>query len=253
MKYFILSVLLCCGCSVVGPGQRGVRITLGSASDDPKPSGAYIWIPFIMGMAKIDVQIQKTEVEATGASRDMQDVHTHVAVNWAITPDQVVKTYRSIGDEDDVVGRIITPAVNEVFKAAMSKMTAEEILSKRMELKETIDGMLKSRLLSYGVSFNDLSIVNLTFSTEFTQAIESKQIAEQHARRAEYTAQEAIQSAKAEVNRAQGQAEAQRLMKLTITPEILQKMAIEKWNGEFPQVMGAGSLPFVNLKLKGHE
>ena len=58
-----------------------------------------------------------------------------------------------------------------------------------------------------------------------------------------------------EVNRlnpkAKGEiAEAQKLMRSTITPEILQQQAIEKWDGSFPQVMGGnGSLPFINLKL----
>lgn len=60
---------------------------------------------------------------------------------------------------------------------------------------------------------------------------------------------------KMEVNRlnpkAKGEiAEAQKLMRSTITPEILQQQAIEKWDGSFPQVMGGnGSLPFINLKL----
>lgn len=55
--------------------------------------------------------------------------------------------------------------------------------------------------------------------------------------------------AQAEVNRARGQAEAQRLLKTSITQEILQKMAIEKWDGQFPQVMGSGTIPFLNLTL----
>jgi hypothetical protein len=33
-----------------------------------------------------------------------------------------------------------------------------------------------------------------------------------------------------------------------LTPELLQKQAIEKWNGQFPTVMGGnGALPFINL------
>jgi regulator of protease activity HflC (stomatin/prohibitin superfamily) len=45
----------------------------------------------------------------------------------------------------------------------------------------------------------------------------------------------AAKQAQAEINRAKGQAEAQRLMRQTLTPELLQKQAIEKWNGQFPQ------------------
>jgi regulator of protease activity HflC (stomatin/prohibitin superfamily) len=201
-----------------------------------------------MGMASIDVQIQKSEIEASAASKDMQEIKTHVAVNWSITPESVVSTYQQIGDEDDVLDRIISPAVSEAFKAAISKKTAEEVLAKRMELKTEIDEVLAKRLGAYGVTMKDVSIVNLTFSPEFTNAIEAKQIAEQQAQQAKYTAMKAIEQAKAEVNLAKGQAEAQALQRSTITPALLQKMAIDKWDGKFPQYMGAQSLPFITMK-----
>lgn len=250
MKFALIALLVVMsGCSVVGPGQRGVRISLGKASDDAKDPGAYLWIPFLMGMKQIDVQIQKSEIEASAASSDMQEIKTHVAVNWSLSPDQVVKTYKTIGDEDDVLNRIIAPAVNEAFKSAISKKTAAEVLGKRMVLKQEIDDVLKTRLIAYGVTLNDVSIVNLTFSAEFTKAIEEKQIAEQQAEQAKYSAAKAIEDAKAQVNIARGQAESQRLVKETITPALLQKMAIEKWDGKFPQVMGAQGVPFLNMNL----
>ncbi|WP_249064953.1 hypothetical protein [Argonema antarcticum] len=44
------------------------------------------------------------------------------------------------------------------------------------------------------------------------------------------------------------QAEAQRLLRENLTPQILQKHAIEKWDGKFPTVMsGNGALPFINV------
>jgi regulator of protease activity HflC (stomatin/prohibitin superfamily) len=135
------------------------------------------------------------------------------------------------------------------MKSATAKKTAEEILTKRAELKTEIDDSLRERLAKYGVTVTDVSITNLTFSQEFTAAIERKQIAEQEAKQAEYGAQKAVQEARAEVNRAKGQAEAQALLKSTITAEILQQRAIEKWDGKFPQVMGAQALPFLNMKL----
>lgn len=250
-QLLVLMVLLAVsGCSVVGPGERGVRITLGKASNEVKEPGAYLWIPFFLGMATVDVQIQKSEIEASAASSDMQEIKTHVAVNWSLSPVKVVETYKSIGDEDRVLNRIISPAVNEAFKSAISKKTAADVLGKRMLLKQEIDDVLKARLASYGVTMNDVSIVNLTFSPEFTKAIEEKQIAEQQAEQAKYDAMKATEEAKAQVNRAKGQAESQQLIKDTITPALLQKMAIEKWDGKFPQVMGAQAVPFMNMGLK---
>ncbi len=248
---YIVFITLVSGCSMVGPGQRGVRVSLGKASEDAKEPGAYLWVPFLLGMVHIDVQIQKSEIEASAASSDMQEIKTHVAVNWSLSPDKVVNTYKTIGDENDVLSRIISPAVNEAFKSAISKKTASEVLAKRMILKQEIDDILKARLLAYGVTLNDVSIVNLSFSPEFTKAIENKQIAEQEAEQAKYVALKAIEQAKADVNRAEGQAKSQALLKASITPTLLQKMAIDKWDGHFPTVMGSGgALPFLNIKLK---
>lgn len=52
---------------------------------------------------------------------------------------------------------------------------------------------------------------------------------------------------------AEAQAQANRLLKASLTPEVVrlreievQEMAVEKWDGKMPQVAG-GSLPLVNL------
>lgn len=261
MKYVMLAVMMIMsGCSVVGPGERGVRVSLGKTSDDAKPSGAYAWIPFLLGMKKIDVRIQKSEVEASASSKDMQEIKTHVAVNWNIDPDKVVSTYKTIGDESDVLDRVISPSVSEAFKAAMSKRTAEGILDKRMELKQEIDNLLKDRLQRYGVTLLDVSIVNLTFSEEFSKAIEAKQIAEQTSKQAEYEAQKAKVDAGAAVNKARGladsaliaaQAESQanKLKLLTLTPQLIQYEAVRRWDGKTPTVMGGNGGMMFNLPL----
>ncbi len=239
-------------CSIVGPGERGVRVSTGTVSEDVKGPGLYFWFPYLAGMKTLNVQIQKSEIKATAGSFDMQDVHTTLAVNWAINAANVVTTYKDIGDEDAVETNILIPAVQEVMKAATSKYTAEETLTKRLQLKKDIDEGLKLRLEAHGITFYEVSIVDLSFSHDFANAIEQKQVAEQSAKKAGYVALQATQEAKALVEQAKGQAEAQRLLKSTITSELLQKAAIEKWNGQFPQVMGGtGTLPFINLKLGG--
>ena len=244
----LLAVFSLSACSVVGPGERGVRVSLGSVSEDVKNSGAYLWIPFLLGMEKINVQIQKEEVDSSAASKDMQEIKAHVAVNYSLSADKVVETYKTIGDEDDILARIIIPSVNEVMKAAAAKRTAEEVLTKRLDMKADIDNGLKDRLSHYGITLHDVSIVNLSFSRDFSEAIEQKQIAEQKAKQAEYAALKATQDAKAEVERAKGQAESQGLVRASITAEILQQKDIEKWDGHFPQHMAGGALPFINIK-----
>ena len=103
------------------------------------------------------------------------------------------------------------------------------------------------RLEKYGIIVLDTSVVDLAFSPEFARAVEEKQIAEQRAQRAVYIAQEAEQEAQADINRAQGKAEAQRLLAETLKAQggqlVLQKEAIEAWRSggaQMPKVLVMG-------------
>lgn len=234
--------------TIVNAGQRGVVMRFGKVQDTVLDEGIHPIMPLVTSVKKLSVRVQKNDFQTDAASKDLQKVVTDLAVNWHIDPVQVNKVYQKVGDMDQVVTGIMTPAVSEVLKAATAKKTAMEIITKRTELKDEIDKNLIERLDAYGIKVDDVSLVNFTFSPEFSKAIEAKQIAEQEAKQAEFIALKASQEAQADVNRAKGQAEAQKLLRENLTPQILQKQAIEKWDGHFPQVMGGNSaLPLINV------
>jgi len=248
--------------TIVGSGERGVVTHFGKVQEEVLDEGIHFKLPIISSVHKISVRVQKTEDSAEAASKDIQKVTATFALNWHVDSKTVNNLYQQIGDEQAVAERIIAPAIAEVLKAATAKRTAEEILTKRLELKQEIDDMLIARLTKYDIIVNDISLVNLNFTEEFNRAVEAKQIAEQRSQQAGYEAMQAAQVAKSAVNKAKGEAEAletmakaqahaQELLRSTITPQLLQKQAIEKWNGEFPQFLGGnGSLPFITLTPK---
>jgi prohibitin 1 len=234
--------------TIVGPGERGVLMHFGQVQNQVLNEGIHPVVPILTSVRNISVRVQKASFQSDAASKDLQKITTELAVNWHVDPIQVNKVYQQVGGEEEIVTGILSPAISEVLKAATSKKTAEEIITKRTELKEEIDITLKKRLAAYGILVDDVSLVNFTFSEEFSKAIESKQIAEQEAKQAEFVAKKATQQAQAEVNLAKGQAEAQKLQRETLTSELLQKQAIEKWDGHFPTVMGGnGAMPLINI------
>lgn len=234
--------------TVVNAGERGVVMQFGKVQDKVLDEGLHPIIPIVTSVKTLNVRVQQNSFKAGAASKDLQTITTELAVNWHIDPLKVNTIFQRVGDEQLIISGIMTPAVSEVLKAATAKKTAEEIITKRTELKQEIDNNLKTRLKPYGVIVDDVSLVDFSFSPEFSRAIEAKQIAEQEAKQASFIAQKATQEAQAEVNRAKGQAEAQRLQRLTLTRELLQKQAIEKWDGRFPMVMGGdGTLPLINI------
>lgn len=235
---------------IINPGEAGVISILGKARNGELLEGIHIKPPFVSRVDIYDLTVQKFEVPAQSSTRDLQDLTASFAINFRLDPTQVVNIRRTQGSLQNIVSKIIAPQTQESFKIAAARRTIEEAITKRDELKHDFDLALGDRLNKYGIIILDTSVVDLKFSPEFSHAVEEKQIAEQRAQRAVYVAQEAEQEAEATVNRSKGQAEAQRLLRETLTPELLQKQAIEKWDGKFPQVMGGnGALPFINLDV----
>ena len=234
--------------AIVNAGERGVLMQFGKVQNQVLDEGIHPILPVVTSVKRLSVRVHKNSFQADAASKDLQKITTELAINWHIDPTKANKIFQQVGDEEQIVNGIITPAVSEVLKAATAKKTAEQIITIRTKLKEEIDNNLRNRLAAYSLIVDDVSLVNFAFSPEFSRAIESKQIAEQEAKQAEFIAKKATQEAQAEINRAKGQAEAQRLQRQTLTPDLLQKQAIEKWDGHFPTVMGGnGTLPLINI------
>lgn len=240
--------------ALVGAGERGIMMRFGKVQNTILDEGIHPIIPIVTTVKTLSVRVQKTDIQADAASKDLQKVSTDLAVNWNIDPAKANQVFQQIGDEEQIVTSILSPAISEVLKAATAKKTAEQIITERNDLKTEIDSSLKKRLEPYGVIVRDVSLINFGFSPEFSKAIEAKQIAEQEAKQAEFTVKKATQDAQAEINRAKGQAEAQRLQRQSLTPEILQQQAIQKWDGKFPTVMGGNnSLPLINIVPPGSQ
>ena len=238
---------------IINPGEAGVLSVLGKAKDGVLLEGVHFKPPVISKIDIYDVTVQKFEVPAQSSTRDLQQLSASFAINFRLDPMQVVNIRRTQGTLQNIVSKIIAPQTQESFKIAAARRTVEEAITQRNQLKQDFDEALTARLSKYGILVMDTSVVDLTFSSEFSKAVEEKQIAEQRAQRAVYVAREAEQEAEATVNRAKGQAEAQRLLRETLNAELLQKQAIEKWDGKFPLVLGGnGALPFIDIDPAKH-
>ena len=245
---FFAMIGLLRSCVTIGPGERGIVIRMGSVQPNVLTEGMHFIVPYTDSVQMMSVRIQKSEINTDAASKDLQTVRTTVVINWHIDPLAVNTVYQSLGEMSEVVNRILAPAVSEVLNAATAKHSATEILIKRGELKDEIDKNLVIRVQPYHIEIDGVSLTDFAFSPEFAKAIEQKQVAEQEAQKAVYVAQQAEQDAKAKINQARGESESQRLLASTIKGQVITLKAIEKWDGHFPQVMGRGALPFINLK-----
>ena len=235
---FLLIAIIFTPFVIVNAGERGVVMRFGKVQNTVFSEGILLIVPIIDTVQKLSVRVQNQEISAEASSKDLQNVFTDVALNWHINPEEANAIFQEIGDKTEVIQRIINPAVEEVLKAVMAKYTAEEIITKRGEVKAGVDKSLTERLATYHIKVDDISLVHVHFSERFSEAVETKQIAEQEAKRAGFITLKTLQEAEAKVNLARGEAEAQRLLRESLTPELLEKQAIEKWNGKLPMIVG---------------
>jgi len=233
---------------IVNAGQRGVLMQFGEVQDTILKEGIHVIIPVVNTVQKVSVRVQKQQLSAEASSRDLQDIFTDVALNWHIIPEEVNAIFQQIGDEKTVIERIINPAVEELLKAVIAKYTAEEVITKRGEVKAAVDDALTTRLIKYHIAVDDISLVHVHFSAQFSLAVEAKQIAEQEAKQAEFIALKASKQAQAKVNLSKGEVEANSLLRETLTSQILQRQAIEKWDGKLPLIIGKDVPKFLNLR-----
>lgn len=240
---------------VIGPGQRGVVTNFGAVQESVLDEGIHFRVPIMQQIIKIDVKINKIVTDAASASSDLQDVALSVALNYHIIPEKSNIVYQSIGTE--YKARIIDPAIQEVMKAVSARYSAEELITKRPAVSAEMQEALTKRLLRNNIAVDAFSIVSFNFSKIFTDAIEAKQTAEQNALKAKRDLDRIRVEAEQTVAAATAEAEALRLQKMNITPDLIELRkieanlkAIEKWNGILPEVTGAGAVPFIGVNEK---
>lgn len=235
--------------TIIPAGKRGV-VTRMSAVNRVVDEGLNFKIPYVEGVKKMDVQTQKEQIDATAASKDLQNVATTVAINYNLEYDKVGELYRTVGVEYKV--KIIDPAIQESVKAATAKYTAEELITKREEVRENIKTSIKDRLQREFINVTEVSIVNFNFSQSFETAIEAKVTAEQNALAAKNKLEQVKFEAEQRISQAKGEAEAIRIQSQAITAqggaEYVQLQAIKQWKGEVPQYVGGGNvIPFLQI------
>lgn len=229
----------------VPAGHRGVVTHFGAVQEEVKGEGFHFVMPIYTKVTDVEVRTQKIETEADSASKDLQSVNTTVALNFHLEPTEVNHIYQDVGTEYRT--RIIDPAIQESVKAATAQFTAEELITKRPDVKKAIKQEMADRLRPRNIIIDDFSIVNFSFSQEFDKAIEAKQTAEQQALKAERDLERIKLEAQQKIERAKAEAESLRIQKEELTPQLLQLRWVEKWNGEVPQYWGQAS-PFIGLK-----
>lgn len=244
----LLLLLLSTTLVVVPAGSRGVLLRLGAIQEQVLDEGLHPLLPLLYTVQPISVRLHSQILRSEAACRDLQDVGFELAVNWHLQPERLVEVVRHIGDEAQIVSKVITPTLEDGLKQVVAGFSAEQLISERALVKQTLETLIRERLEIHRIDLDGIDLLQLEFSERFRQAVEAKQVAEQDARRAAFVVAKARRLAEARIQEAEGEARAQQLLQQGLTPELLQHQAIEKWNGHLPLVMDGSAIQSFDLK-----
>jgi len=203
----------------VGPGHRAVIFdkTRNGCRPETSGEGTGFIIPFIQVANIIDCRVRPSVIESQTGTKDVQQVS--IALRVLSHPDEagLTKIYQKYGNRSKFDEKVLPSIGNEVLKSVVAQYNAEELLSKREQISQQIREKLKLRAKDFSLLLDDVSITHLVFGKEYANAIEQKQVAQQDAERQEYMVHKAMQEKIAAITRAEGEAEAARIISTALT------------------------------------
>jgi regulator of protease activity HflC (stomatin/prohibitin superfamily) len=251
ITFLVIIVVMFESVVVVEAGHRGVVLYVGAVENRVLGEGIHFIIPFAEQVVQMEVRTLKFEANATAASNDLQEVRSTIALNYHISPSQANIIYQQLGA--DYADRIIAPTIQESVKASVAKFNAEELITKRATAKAVIAQTIANTLSARNIIVETVFITDFKFSPAFASQVESKVVAFQKYLTeqnnllavkviANQTVVQAQATARSNVAKANGESQAIKIIsaQLKESPEYLQWLSINRWNGQLPYALGSG-------------
>lgn len=263
----------------VPTGYTGILTTFGKVEPNTVSAGVHVIAPW-QKIVKLDNRTQKVSVETDTFSKDIQQVKVSLAVNFCIDQTIAQELYKTVGV--NYYESVVLPRILENVKAVVAEYSAENLVAKRGELSDEILTRLTDDAAAYGINIISISVEDIDFTDEFTDAVERKQVASQNKLAAETeqaqktmeeqaAADRAVISAKAkaeqdviaanaelEVTKIQAEAalyagekeaEMNKRIAESLTPNLVKYYYIKQWEGVLPKtVLGEDNSFMISLE-----
>lgn len=248
----MLSIFCSCGVEQVDEGFRGIKTVWGKVESEPLSPDLYFYNPVSSSIFEIEVREQKIEIETQAFTSDTQTVTVTLAITYFPEPANIGAIYSQFGKNWDE--KIVMPAVIGSLKDSIGLFRADDLVSKREQVKNKAFSEIKETLLTRSINVTRLDITNLDFEDAYEKAVEAKVTAVQRAQEAKNKTVEVEEQSKQTILRAKAEAESMRIRSqaLSQNKSLVEYEAVQKWNGVLPQyILGGGAMPFINMNTLG--
>lgn len=260
--------------SVISPGNTGVIFNLWTGALRTVPQGIAWKMPWVTEVQSYPTALRTYTMVRRGGegssqgddsidlpTREGQHITQDISVTYNTSEEQAAQVFKSFRGADiaDIEATFIRRTIITVAQNTAGQMSLSEVISaKRNELQDNIQKKLTTEIEKMGFHLDKVNLGASHLPQSLEAQMQQKMAAQQQAQQAEYELQKQQMLAKAEVAKAEGeaqsilvrakaQAEANRLLQSTLSQNLIQSKAIDKWNGELPQISG-GATPFIDLR-----
>lgn len=172
--------------------------------------GLHFVFPGIQWPIFFDIRTSARVITSKTGTKDLQTINIDIRILYKPDIEFLPSIYLNLGK--DYHDRVLPSIGNEVLKSIVAQYNAEQLLTQREVVSREIRERLTQRASEFHIVLEDVAITHLAFGPEFTQACEQKQVAQQEAERAKFVVMQREQERLAAVVRAEGEAEAAKLI-----------------------------------------
>ena len=244
---FILmaAVITLSSCERIDAGCEGIKVNLygndKGVDDVAMVSGMVYFNIFTEMVYEYPTYVQTVDypaftINAKDGSEFTVDPTISLKVVDGKTP-QIFKKYRK--DVSDIIMGPLFNHVKDAFRIQLNKFTTDEIVSMRDSLEKAVERQISIVLDKEGFQLEQLTS-GLKYPESIVEAVNAKNRSVQEAQKASNEVLVAEAEARKLIVKAKAQKEANDLLQQSLTPLLIRKMAIEKWDGHLPKYSGQG-------------
>lgn len=238
--------LLATSCERVDAGHEGILVDLYGSDrgvNDVSLVTGMVWFnPFTQCVYEYPTFVQTVDYPAfTINAKDGSEFTVDPTISLKIRDGEAAPIFRKYRKYvPDIINGPLFNHVRDAFRIQLNKFTTDEIVSMRDSLEKAVEKQLIKTLENEGFQLEQLTS-GLKYPETIVQAVNAKNKAVQEAQKAENEVKVAEAQARKLVVAAEAEAEANRLRTQALTPAVLQKEWIDKWDGSVPTVITGGN------------
>lgn len=276
----MLGALSSVACTRVEPGHVGIKVTMGGTdrgvSDFPAQTGWVFYNPFTTSIYNYPTSVQTAvwtastgeghpvNEEISFTNKDKMEIKADINLSYHLDASKVPAFYVKFRQDniDGFTYGYLRNTARDIFNQHAGKYSIDQIMGDNAQFIADVKKSLADEVAGIGVVIDQFGIIGaprppqyvidqISASAHASQLATQKQneLAQVQADMAKETAKTETYAAN-KIKYAEAEAKANRMLSDSLTPQLIEKQRLEKWDGHLPYINGGSTNPFVSVSGK---